>query len=64
MFLSIDMGDTKVIAIHFPLKGNSRCLHECPIWKLKLSAAELLFLSGFESYLKLINNSLYPSLVF
>lgn len=49
--LSIDMGDTKVIAILFPLKENSICLHECSVWKLKLSAAELLFLSGSESYL-------------
>lgn len=49
--LSIDMGDTKVVAILFPLKENSSCLHECFVWKLKLSAAELLFLSGSESYL-------------
>lgn len=49
--LSIDMGDTKVIAILFPLKENSICLHECSVWKLKLSAAELLFISGSESYL-------------
>lgn len=49
--LSIDMGDTKVVAILFPLKENSICLHECSVWKLKLSAAELLFLSGSESYL-------------
>lgn len=49
--LSIDMGDTKVIAILFPLKENSICLHECSVWKLKLSAAEVLFLSGSESYL-------------
>lgn len=49
--LSIDMGDTKVVAILFPLKENSICLHECSVWKLKLSAAELLFISGSESYL-------------
>lgn len=49
--LSIDMGDTKVVAILFPLKENSICLHECSVWKLKLSAAEVLFLSGSESYL-------------
>lgn len=49
--LSIDMGDTKVVAILFPLKENSSSLHECSVWKLKLSAAELLFISGSESYL-------------